>query len=783
MKLHVGTSATIAISACFGAAPSAATSDSGGCFDSSSPFHPDDWMHCQEITDTLRMYYTPLNDTIMMGLHATEDVFGWSALAPSGNGGMKGAAQIVVRQDNSGEWIAEDRHSFDKVTPSMDEQQDVQLLFAQQDEDTGETAWGVVIPQDPCDEPYDYAIENRDIMMLWAVGSAHDFGFHKSRGQFMANLMDLPPVIPDLNEYDHIDLVMPNVHMVRGEPELDPKNPFICTYFDLAVLGADKGFTADDKIQMVGYEPIIKEGNEEYIHHLTLFSCEGTVDSEGQSSGFDGTNLEHNLVIPACTSMPPGCNGLFVAWAIGQDPPIYPEDVGFPIGEGQRFLVMQMHYFNPNLDKDVYDSSGLKLHFTTDPRPIDAGLMSFLSAVATGQQPPLPGGMKDVTTDTMYVEPDCTQAWTEPLSVLSVFHHSHFMGLKQEIVVERDGKNMGPMRTEYRYDYNHQVRLFSSNLGLYSTHKTLSLNNPSINIIYLKGTLEPNNGNYLVLYCIIGNFYAWYSHCALSFTSALAKLLPGDRMSAVCHFDTSGVSSDSVVEIGEESDREMCFQAVFYYPKQQAATGFTYGDAQGYSPWVMSDYNWCSMPPTEEVYGSLCAEKFFQDIPGFYQTFFTNALGYDGPSFDFTTMCNGGDVTADIRALLQGCPQDGCTETQSCSNELLIAWAQGACDFNCGRLGLTQYPDVSDTTPFDSVTYGCPSGFDRPDKLAEPEACQVKGSLPQTIELVGAPSSSPDDGSSDDETLSKTESDNSGVKTFNSLNALAVILMLGLLNV
>ena len=66
------------------------TVSAAGCFDGSSPFHSNDWSYCQEISDTLFMYYTPLDDTIMLGLHATEGVTGWSSLAPAGNGGMKG---------------------------------------------------------------------------------------------------------------------------------------------------------------------------------------------------------------------------------------------------------------------------------------------------------------------------------------------------------------------------------------------------------------------------------------------------------------------------------------------------------------------------------------------------------------------------------------------------------------------------------------------------------------------------------------------------------------------
>ena len=115
---------------------------------------------------------------------------------------------MVRKDDATGEWIAEDRHSFEYTTPSIDAQQDVQLLFAKQDDDTGETAWGVLIPQNSCDEPFDYEIEDRKTFMLWAHGNNHGFSFHGGdRGQFTANLMGPPPSTPDMDEYDHVDLL------------------------------------------------------------------------------------------------------------------------------------------------------------------------------------------------------------------------------------------------------------------------------------------------------------------------------------------------------------------------------------------------------------------------------------------------------------------------------------------------------------------------------------------------------------------------------------------------
>ena len=61
-----------------------------------------------------------------------------------------------------------------------------------------------------------------------------------------------------------------NLSVVRGEVDADPTNPFICSYFDLEELG----LSSADKIHMVGYEPLATEGNEDFLHHLTLYTCE-----------------------------------------------------------------------------------------------------------------------------------------------------------------------------------------------------------------------------------------------------------------------------------------------------------------------------------------------------------------------------------------------------------------------------------------------------------------------------------------------------------------------------
>ena len=84
------------------------------------------------------------------------------------------------------------------------------------------------------------------------------------------------------------------------------------------------------------------------------------------------------------------------------------------------------------------------------------------------------------------------------------------------------------------------------------------------------------------------------------------------------------------------------------------------------------------------------------------------------------------------------CPDNGCSDTQTCTEDEVKEWAKGVCALNCGKFGLTLYPDLTRTEPYNTVNVACPTSvFDAPT-LAEPAACQSKGSLPQKIQLTNA---------------------------------------------
>ena len=100
-------------------------------------------------------------------------------------------------------------------------------------------------------------------------------------------------------------------------------------------------------------------------------------------------------------------------------------------------------------------------------------------------------------------------------------------------------------------------------------------------------------------------------------------------------------------------------------------------------------------------------------------------------------MCNGGPLGAQIRNALPGvCPDNGCTETQSCSEEELLEHAKSVCERNCATIGLTLFPDLSRTEPYNTVNAKCPTPFFDAPTLAKPASCEVKGTLPRTIQLT-----------------------------------------------
>lgn len=126
------------------------------------------------------------------------------------------------------------------------------------------------------------------------------------------------------------------------------------------------------KHHIVAYESVISEASKGIVHHMELFHC--FFDPREDMKSYDGPCKSEEK--PAGLTQ---CRKVIAAWAMGAGRFVYPDEVGGVIG-GKNFspyLVLEIHYDNPKLKKNIIDSSGMRIFYTGGPgqklRKYDAG--------------------------------------------------------------------------------------------------------------------------------------------------------------------------------------------------------------------------------------------------------------------------------------------------------------------------------------------------------------------------------------------------------------------------
>ena len=77
------------------------------------------------------------------------------------------------------------------------------------------------------------------------------------------------------------------------------------------------------------------------------------------------------------------CFNPYIMWAVGGGQFVLPKDVGFPLGDenSDTYLMLNMHYDNPELIEGMVDSSGFELIYTRNDRKYAANVLSVGSAM------------------------------------------------------------------------------------------------------------------------------------------------------------------------------------------------------------------------------------------------------------------------------------------------------------------------------------------------------------------------------------------------------------------
>ncbi len=244
------------------------------------------------------------------------------------------------------------------------------------------------------------------------------------------------------NEDPHIDFLNQNIRIPNVE------TTYWCTRFELPSDIMKKPH------HIIRFDGIISPQSEGVVHHMELFHC----------------NVDPDRKIPAyndvCTSeqKPMGltpCRRVIGAWAFGAANFTYPKEAGGFIGgpKTSPFLVLEVHFNNPYLKKDIIDQSGIRIYYTSELRKYDAAIMEVgLEYNAKNSIPPQTSAFRI----SGYCNGECTQV-SLPEGGITVFAsqlHTHLNGIQVFTRIIRKNGDIVVLNVDRHYSPHFQeIRL------------------------------------------------------------------------------------------------------------------------------------------------------------------------------------------------------------------------------------------------------------------------------------------------------------------------------------
>eukprot|EP01013_Petalomonas_cantuscygni_P037200 TRINITY_DN67990_c0_g1_i1.p1 TRINITY_DN67990_c0_g1~~TRINITY_DN67990_c0_g1_i1.p1 ORF type:complete len:717 (-),score=172.36 TRINITY_DN67990_c0_g1_i1:461-2611(-) len=378
-------------------------------------------------------------------------VTGWSAFGFSRNGGMRGADIALLLEDVNAASPAAgssptaavngyrivDMVSDDYVMPKTDTAHHWRLLRVTRN--GTHTSWTARRAVDTGDAEDIAVTIGLPMYVIYAYGSTRDFVQHgpSSVGTiqvvigkpFVEVAVESQPPVPGL---EVVSVHMSNYTVPRG----GDGNTYVCRAFEVP---ATLWNTTTQRWYTYGMFPDIRT---HLVHHTILFGC------DADAPFVAGDTFPCFAGVPKCFQMLSG-------WAPGGSGEWMPTNTAMgTVG----LVVMQMHYFNP-LAETVVDASGFRLHVTSQPPPVEAGILilGVPHGSVSGSYPIVLPPRRDVVSVTAV----CPAAYSdllpeEGVTVAGVLLHMHTRGERAQLDLVRDGQAI-PVAREAPYDFNFQA--------------------------------------------------------------------------------------------------------------------------------------------------------------------------------------------------------------------------------------------------------------------------------------------------------------------------------------
>ncbi|CAD6205683.1 GSCOCG00009965001-RA-CDS [Cotesia congregata] len=255
------------------------------------------------------------------------------------------------------------------------------------------------------------------------------------------------------------------------------------------------------KHHVLQFGPVIQPGNEHLVHHMEVFHCAGP--SEADIPLYNGPCDAADR--PQTTQI---CKKVLAAWAMGADAFVYPKEAGLSVGGKlfNQYIMLEVHYNNPERIKNKVDSSGIEFYFTKTLRKYDAGVIEL--------------GLE--YTDKMAIPP-----------------HQELFELSGHCVTECTGIGL-PQNGIY---------VFGSQLHTHLTGTTVR-------------TRHIRNGNELSPLNYDNHYSTHFQEIRL--LPEPVHILPGDSLITTCTYNT--MERNNVTLGGFAISDEMCVNYIHYYP-------------------------------------------------------------------------------------------------------------------------------------------------------------------------------------------------------------------------
>ncbi|XP_045498203.1 tyramine beta-hydroxylase [Colias croceus] len=364
----------------------------------------------------------------------------WFALGFSNRGDLENADVCLVWTDYKEHDHFEDMHSDGDGKLIRDTKQNCNAFHI----DAKSRSISFERYFDTCDDD-DYIIEDGTVHVIWARGvdklfssqglclpctSAHDRGFIRVR---------LLTPVGVYNEKAQELKITNN----------DLKVPSSDTTYWCKVVKLPE-FIAAKVHHIIKFESTITKGNEGLVHHMEVFYCDA-------SPGREIPLYEGNCFAPDRPESTRLCSKVKAAWAMGAPPFVYPKKAGLPLGGpgANKYVMLEVHYNNPELKDDWIDSSGIILHLTANRRTYDAAIMELGLEYTDKMAIP---GRQEAFPLTGYCIPQCTGVGL-PKHGIVVFGsqlHTHLTGVAVWTRHFRNGVELPILNKDMQYSTHFQ---------------------------------------------------------------------------------------------------------------------------------------------------------------------------------------------------------------------------------------------------------------------------------------------------------------------------------------